>query len=78
LRLIRSFFHNFQDNIDYPNTSGLTPLIDAICIGDIDVCELLLDLGANPNVCETGNLKRSPLHYAIYNECLDIFKLLLR
>ena len=53
-------------------------MVFAVQMGDIAVIRSLLDLGADPNVCETSHKKRSPLQHAIYNEQLDIFRLLLR
>lgn len=64
------------DNIDEQDEYGNTPLINASCHGCIDIVQLLLDAGADPNTQgrETG---ATALTYASYCRYTSIVELLL-
>ena len=61
-----------------PNRHGAQPLIFAVRLGNLEACEVLLQQGANPSVQEALEERWTALHYAIYREKLEIFRLLLR
>lgn len=65
-----------QENLNYLDEYGYTPLIQAVIANDQKTTTLLLEHGAHPNQKDsTGN---SALHWAIYNNNHDIVKLLLQ
>ena len=63
--------------IELPNQFGVPPLVYAIQQGFKDVCRYLLERGADVDVLEDKNDRRTPLHHAIYEGRHDIFSLLL-
>uniref|UniRef100_A0A8C2KEP5 Ankyrin 1, erythrocytic b n=1 Tax=Cyprinus carpio TaxID=7962 RepID=A0A8C2KEP5_CYPCA len=54
---------------------GFTPLHVACKYGKVDVAELLLERGANPNAAGKNGL--TPLHVAVHHNNLDVVKLLV-
>uniref|UniRef100_A0A674ASL5 Ankyrin 1 n=1 Tax=Salmo trutta TaxID=8032 RepID=A0A674ASL5_SALTR len=54
---------------------GFTPLHVACKYGKVDVVELLLERGANPNAAGKNGL--TPLHVAVHHNNLDVVKLLV-
>ncbi|XP_034936116.1 ankyrin repeat domain-containing protein 27-like [Chelonus insularis] len=62
--------------INVSNTRGETALHVACANGLVDLVEILLDAGANVNVC-TNNENRTPLHFACSNSRIKVVKLLL-
>uniref|UniRef100_A0A3B3SKH6 Ankyrin 1 n=1 Tax=Paramormyrops kingsleyae TaxID=1676925 RepID=A0A3B3SKH6_9TELE len=54
---------------------GFTPLHVACKYGKLDVAELLLERGANPNTSGKNGL--TPLHVAVHHNNLDVVKLLV-
>ena len=52
-----------------------TALHEAAAWGRLEIAQLLLDAGADPNAYKEGGYR--PLHYAAYNEHPDVVKLLL-
>ena len=69
-------------NLESASHDGYTPLSEAACAGQIEVVRLLLDLGADPNTCGTGDgaggQRRTPLSRALSADNLDVAKLLLQ
>ncbi|QRY18878.1 ORF-8 [Teiidae poxvirus 1] len=55
--------------------NGLTPLFLAVSLKKINIAELLLTKGADPNVCNAD--KVSPLHLAVRSKQKDIINLLI-
>uniref|UniRef100_A0A8C2B6X0 Ankyrin 1, erythrocytic b n=1 Tax=Cyprinus carpio TaxID=7962 RepID=A0A8C2B6X0_CYPCA len=58
-----------------PVSNRFTPLHVACKYGKVDVAELLLERGANPNAAGKNGL--TPLHVAVHHNNLDVVKLLV-
>lgn len=52
-----------------------TALHEAAAWGQLEIANILLDAGADPNAFKEGGYR--PLHYAAYNEHVDVVRLLL-
>lgn len=64
-----------EENINYVDQYGYTPLIETAIVDDIEKGQLLIDAGADPNQKDiTG---RSPLHWTISNSNYELTQLLL-
>ncbi|KAL8962045.1 MAG: hypothetical protein Q9183_005212, partial [Haloplaca sp. 2 TL-2023] len=64
-------------DVDVRDADGETPLLNAIFRGFTAAAEKLLDLGANPNACNTSSCESS-IHFAVSFDRSDILPLLLR
>ena len=65
-------------NVNAKSTMGLTPLHCAVIGKNVNICELLISNGTDPNALtakSNGNL--SPLHMAFNARSIEIIKLLL-
>jgi ankyrin repeat protein len=56
---------------------GLSALSSAACLGQTEVCKILLDAGANANIQEPKEAMQTPLMIAIKNGQLSVMHLLL-
>ncbi len=56
---------------------GLSALSSAACLGNLEMCTILLDAGANPNIRETRQAMQTPLMVAIHNGQVAVMHLLL-
>ncbi|KAL5009293.1 hypothetical protein ScPMuIL_014874 [Solemya velum] len=63
--------------LDSQDAWGYTPLISAILQGNLEMCQHLVDKGADVDQSERRK-KRTPLHLAVYKRRIDIFELLLK
>ena len=64
--------------MDFRNEDGLTPLMDACLEGDFDICELLLNHGADVHLSLVGQPGKTALHAAACLGDRDIFELLVK
>jgi len=62
--------------VNAQNRTGETPLHNACCYGHVEIVQVLLDLGAKPNLT-TITTKETPLHWAARLKSPDIVALLL-
>lgn len=61
-------------NIDGPDEEGHTPLIKAIITGHNDAAKILMDNGADLNICDSAN--NSPLLIALTTKNLEIARII--
>ena len=65
-------------NVNAKSTIGLTPLHWAMIGKNVNICEMLISSGADPNAqTARSNGKLVPLHVAIMARSIEIVKLLL-
>lgn len=67
-----------KKTINIKNSNGETLLYFATSRNKINFVELLLENGADPNICNHKNRNESPLYQAIINRNYNIFKLLIK
>ena len=71
-----------MQTIDISNKDGFSPLCIAAQKGELEVCEKLIELGADPNLPaeDSAGARRgpTPLHFAIYANQPEAFELLLK
>lgn len=77
IKTIKSILFNNNVDIDQYDHFGRTPLIYATIYQYVDIVELLLKHGADPQLYDQDNLK-SCLHYASENGNIEITLLLLK
>lgn len=69
---------SFDRRANLPNRCvGLSALSSAAFLGQTEVCKILLDAGADPNIQEPREGMRTPLLIAIKNGQIDVMHLLL-
>ena len=69
--LVKNLLKN--TNIDFKDKNGRTALFYAVLEHNIDLCNLLIENGANIYVKDDRNLM--PIHYAALNNNIDIINL---
>lgn len=69
--LVENLLNNV--NIDYKDKNGKTALFYAVLEHNIDLCNLLIEKGANPYIKDDRNLM--PIHYAVLTNNYDIINL---
>ncbi|KAH0560050.1 hypothetical protein GP486_003429 [Trichoglossum hirsutum] len=74
---VKELFRNRKASPDDMTHDGWTPLAHAIESGSFELCEYLLDCGADPNSL-FGTFQTTPLQWAFRQHMLDISRLLLR
>jgi len=67
-----------KKTLNIKNSNGDTLLLFAVNRNKINFVELLLENGADPNICNHKNRNESPLYQAIMNRNYNIFKLLIK
>ena len=67
-----------KDNVNRKNNNGATLLYFAVDRNKIDFVKLLLEMGANTNICCELEQNKSPLYQSIMNRNYDIFRLLIK
>ncbi len=71
-----SYFIERGDSLDFEDTEGNTPLIEASKHGHIDIVKLLIANGANINI--KASVSMTPLHYAADIGYMDIAEFLIK
>ena len=62
--------------INAQNSTGITPLAEAVSAGNLEMAELLLDNGADVNACDTKG--KSILSFAVQTQNINAVNLLLK
>lgn len=66
-----------KEYINKKNSNGATLLYFAVERDNINITKLLLEKGANPNICNHKEQNQSPLYQAIMNKNYEMIKLLI-
>lgn len=69
LNKIASIFLDDGVSIHERDHNGLTPLHQAVVVGDVRIVKLLLRTGANPNAID--HYGRSPIFYTVLSQCAN-------
>ena len=74
-RTVRSLIDSGAE-VNARNVAGLTPLHAAVLEDDVKIADILISLGADPNIGEGVN-QITPLHYAVSNGNAELVILLI-
>jgi ankyrin repeat protein len=69
------FLKTYKDNINVRTHDGVTPLLLAISINNIEMAKILIDEGADVNIGDIEGV--TPLHLAAQQEDVDLVAMLL-
>ncbi|XP_064622063.1 serine/threonine-protein phosphatase 6 regulatory ankyrin repeat subunit A-like isoform X2 [Lineus longissimus] len=70
--------HSPKELLSSTNKGGLPPLIYAVTLGNLEICEKLIKCGIDVDQVETNKTKRTALHYCLSQNQEELFCLLLR